>query len=753
VHNLNPAKEVKRIGRYRILSKIGQGGMGVVYKAFDPKMERLLAIKILSSHPDADPALKARFLREARSAAQLSHKNIITIHDYDEEDGVAYFAMEYLEGQDLRDKIRSGSKISLEEKICIMVEVCAGLSHAHLMGIVHRDIKPGNIFLTAAGEVKVLDFGLARLAGSDLTRSGYRFGTPAYMSPEQLKGLPLDHRSDIFSAGVVFYELLTSARPFDADSEIAISLKILQETPAPPETLDDSIPPQISRIVLRALEKDPERRYPSVHEMLRDLEKLRGELTPKQPERPYPITASRPFAENIGAGTVGADVRAVSPDSGQSARVAPSAGVVASDSAGASSAPVRRIRPARKRPGRFALPAAAGVAVVLILIVSQLWLRTPDSQDSSGAAAPPGITTDVSKPSQGVVADEISRAGQAKPLAAPGAVKAAAQPELPGSLSGTTAVAPLARGAIAASGGGQAKAASDRIAERVSLTEQSKEKALGVQAHLLASRLFEQAGSMELQARQMIQKQDLAQAEALLTSARDIYRQSEEEALRESAHRAEEPRIKSLERMRQETEASFQQGNYAASLRSAEIWLAAEPQSAEAGRMLETVRKMQQLLADYVTAINSGRYEEAARVLQNIEHLNPAAPNLPGLRAKAVAATSRSTGPAPTLYRDVMARRKQGESVSSFAVKHSHRIGSCTGTLLLSASSIEFRSDNPDHSLHRAGDKIHLEVQGRLIILKDSLNGAVLITLECGKESQASEIEKTWKEFLQSKPQ
>jgi serine/threonine-protein kinase len=262
---------VQQIGKYEILAKLGQGGMGVVYKAKDPKIDRLVAIKTITARMDSDPELRERFRLEARSAAQISHKNVITIYDYDEADGHAYLVMEFLEGEDLRTKIERRDPMPLVTKLRIIREVGEGLAHAHRMGIVHRDIKPGNIFITTAGQVKILDFGLARVVSSDLTRSGVVVGTPAYMSPEQLRAERVDQRSDIFSAGVVFYELLTLINPFHGDSDFAISLKIVQSEPVPIEALNPAIPPDIAALVHRAIQKDPARRYPNFDEFLADL--------------------------------------------------------------------------------------------------------------------------------------------------------------------------------------------------------------------------------------------------------------------------------------------------------------------------------------------------------------------------------------------------------------------------------------------------------------------------------------------------
>jgi serine/threonine protein kinase len=262
---------VQNIGKYQVISKLGQGGMGVVYKAKDPKIDRVVAVKTITARMDSDPELRERFRLEARSAAQISHKNVITIFDYDEVDGLAYLVMEFLEGVDLKTKIDRREPMNLQTKLRIITEIAEGLGHAHRMGIVHRDVKPGNVFITKNGQVKILDFGLARVVSSELTRSGVAVGTPAYMSPEQLRAERVDQRSDIFSAGVVFYELLTYSNPFHGDSDFAISMKIVQADPAPVEALDPTVPPEVAKIIHRALQKDPARRYQSFDELLGEL--------------------------------------------------------------------------------------------------------------------------------------------------------------------------------------------------------------------------------------------------------------------------------------------------------------------------------------------------------------------------------------------------------------------------------------------------------------------------------------------------
>jgi serine/threonine protein kinase len=270
---------MQNIGRYQLLEKLGQGGMGVVYRARDTLLERVVAVKIISAPIDQNAELRERFFREARSAGKLSHKNIITIHDLGEHEGQPYLAMEYLEGQDLLARMAAPQRISLRRKVEIATEICEGLDYAHVHGVVHRDIKPANIFITDGGTVKILDFGLARLVTSELTRSNMMMGTINYMAPEQIRGEKVDHRADIFSTAVVLYELLSGRRAFDADSFAATLYKILQELPEPLQQIDPTIPPELIHIVDCGLAKARDERYQHMSEMLVDLAVYRQRLT------------------------------------------------------------------------------------------------------------------------------------------------------------------------------------------------------------------------------------------------------------------------------------------------------------------------------------------------------------------------------------------------------------------------------------------------------------------------------------------
>jgi serine/threonine-protein kinase len=269
---------MQNIGRYELVEKLGQGGMGAVYRARDTLLERTVAVKVISATIDQNEELRERFFREARAAGQLSHKNIITIHDLGEHEGQPYLAMEYLQGQDLLARMAAPQRMSLRRRVEIATEICEGLEFAHAHGVIHRDIKPANIFITDSGGVKILDFGLARLVTSELTRSNMMMGTVNYMAPEQVRGERIDQRADIFSAAVVIYELLSGRRAFDSDSFAATLYKILQEVPEPLQQIDPAIPIEMVRIVDRALAKGRDERYQQMSEMLLDLAVFRQQL-------------------------------------------------------------------------------------------------------------------------------------------------------------------------------------------------------------------------------------------------------------------------------------------------------------------------------------------------------------------------------------------------------------------------------------------------------------------------------------------
>jgi non-specific serine/threonine protein kinase len=260
------------ISHYKILEKLGGGGMGVVYRAHDLKLDRLVALKFLPPELTLDPEAKERFVHEAKAVSSLQHHNICTIHDIDETaDGQMFIVMDLYEGETLKSRIAKG-QLQIEEATDIAIQIAQGLSEAHAHGIVHRDVKPANILITKSGVVKILDFGLAKLSGqSRVTKTGSTVGTAAYMSPEQAQALDVDHRTDIWSLGVVLFEMLTGKLPFRGEHEAALMYSIVHEEPQPCSTFRPEVPLGVATIVDKALQKDRTQRYQSTKEMMTDL--------------------------------------------------------------------------------------------------------------------------------------------------------------------------------------------------------------------------------------------------------------------------------------------------------------------------------------------------------------------------------------------------------------------------------------------------------------------------------------------------
>jgi len=260
------------VGRYRLLREIGGGGMGTVYEAEDTQLGRRVAVKLLPPEYSRDRRAKERFLREARTAAAVDHPNLCTVHDAGESEGRLYIVLAFYEGETLRDRIRRGP-LPLAEAREVAIQVARGLARAHETGIVHRDIKPANVMLPRRGEAKILDFGIARLEGDEvsLTRTGASWGTPAYMSPEHARGEPVDGRTDVWSLGVMLYEMVAGRRPFGGETVEALVSSILTQKPEPLERLRPDVPPELARVVDKALAKDPAERYANAAELLADL--------------------------------------------------------------------------------------------------------------------------------------------------------------------------------------------------------------------------------------------------------------------------------------------------------------------------------------------------------------------------------------------------------------------------------------------------------------------------------------------------
>ena len=293
----------KAISHYKILEKLGEGGMGVVYKAQDTKLDRIVALKFLSKNLLCAEEAKARFVQEAKAASALDHPNIATIYEIDEAEGECFMAMAYIEGKSIKELIKE-KELSIEEILEIGIQIAEGLTKAHQKGIVHRDIKSDNVMVTDEGEVKIMDFGLAKLKGvTKLTKTGTTLGTLQYMSPEQAQGMEADHRSDIFSLGVVLYEMITGRLPFKGAHEAAVINSVVNDTPEPLTRYKSDLPGELQGIVGKAMEKDREMRCQHVDDLCADLRRLKAEQetgatnTLGTATKPTPSIAVLPFTD------------------------------------------------------------------------------------------------------------------------------------------------------------------------------------------------------------------------------------------------------------------------------------------------------------------------------------------------------------------------------------------------------------------------------------------------------------------------
>ena len=306
---------ISTLGRYKIVSEIGQGAMGVVYKAVDPIIDRTVAIKTINLNLSRQELeeYEARFQQEIKAAGRLNHPNIVTIYDVGKTEAVAYMAMEFLEGQELKDMIASGKLPPADSVVDIIAQVADGLWFAHQQDIVHRDVKPSNIMVMKGGIAKITDFGIARLPNSAVkTMTGLILGSPRYMSPEQVIGKAIDARSDIFSLGVVLYEALTGVAPFDGDNVNAIMYATVNTTPPPPSSHNRNLPPMLDLIVAKAMAKLLEDRYQTIKELSEDLREVKRQMDSARPATalkattapPQPRPAPTPAASLVDTATI-----------------------------------------------------------------------------------------------------------------------------------------------------------------------------------------------------------------------------------------------------------------------------------------------------------------------------------------------------------------------------------------------------------------------------------------------------------------
>ncbi len=290
--------EQAKLGRYLVQSELGRGAMGVVYKATDPVLGRTVAIKTVNMALEQDGADKyeARFYQEARAAGGLNHPNIVTVYDVGRSGDVAFMAMEFLEGVELRTLMDEGRPLPVSRAVSIAAQVAEGLAYAHEHGVVHRDVKPANIMVSGDGAVKITDFGIARMrAGGELTQTGMMLGSPKYMSPEQVIGKRADHRSDLFSLGIILYEMLTGAAPFNGDNVTALMYQIVNFAPPAPGAVNGAVPELLDFIVAKVLAKPLEERYQSAQDVARDLRECERQLAaPAATVPPRPAAGTAP---------------------------------------------------------------------------------------------------------------------------------------------------------------------------------------------------------------------------------------------------------------------------------------------------------------------------------------------------------------------------------------------------------------------------------------------------------------------------
>jgi serine/threonine-protein kinase len=289
-------------GRYQIIEELGKGGMGKVYRVLDKKLNEEVALKLINPDIALDKRTIERFKNELKLARKIRHKTVGSMYELMEEQGTHFITMEYISGQDLKGLIRQTGQLTNGKAISIAKQICEGLVEAHNMGVVHRDLKPNNIMIDRGGNAKIMDFGIARaVKGKSITGSGVMIGTPQYMSPEQVEGKEVDQRSDIYSLGIILYEMLTDRVPFEGDTPLTVGVKQKTETPKEPKDFNERIPDDLNQMILKCLEKEKENRYQNADELKSELERLeQGLPTAERVEPKRKITASKEITVTIG---------------------------------------------------------------------------------------------------------------------------------------------------------------------------------------------------------------------------------------------------------------------------------------------------------------------------------------------------------------------------------------------------------------------------------------------------------------------
>lgn len=417
------------IGRYQILEELGRGAMGVVYRGFDPNVGRSVAIKTVLLD-QGDPETIRRFKREAQAAGILSHPGIVTIYDAGEDQGMFYIAMEFVEGNTLQARIRQGP-LTMEQALVILTQVGEALDHAHSRQIIHRDVKPANIILTE-DHAKIMDFGVAKITAIGITTVGTVMGTPAYMSPEAVQGHTVESSTDVFSLGVMFYEMVTGRRPFAGDSVTTVMYKIISENAAPVATLNSKLPPSLDPVFKKALAKSPKQRYQSCADLIRDARKaLEGAPPAPGPEM---LSASQQLADAV---SLSPPVAAAPPAEPPVEPDTPSGRHPAAWPHGAPStetpepkAPPRRMTPPPPQPqssSKGPVMVVAAVAVVLLVAAGAYWKLSQPAEQAAPAPQPvvsePAPAKKAPKKSGPVKGETTAKAAPGAATKVPGAIE------------------------------------------------------------------------------------------------------------------------------------------------------------------------------------------------------------------------------------------------------------------------------------------------------------------------------------------
>ncbi len=533
----------QKIGKYEVIDQIGRGGMGTIFRARDPILERSVALKVISD-VEVTPELRSRFFREAQACARITHPNIVIVHDMGEDDGRLFIVMELLDGEELGRVIARHEQLSLPEKLDIVRQLCDGLHFAHQKGVVHRDVKPANILLLRTGRVKIVDFGIAQLAGAatqrDLTRAGMIMGTIRYMAPEQVRG-HADRRSDIFSVAAVSYELFSGRPPFSGNDPLQILEQLRTSTPPRLTEVDPSLPSELADVIARGIQKEPEARFADLGQMGRELERIQRELA-GEGERVAATDRHRSFARAIPVAEPPVPPVAITPPASARELAVPAGPPPEIDRGRAAGAAAARRLP------RVAI--GTGVALAAIVGVTLYWLlptvprsavtETPAAVSNSGVekeatAEPPkrsGLARDeaprptAEKPGEAERPHPVARAE--KPSASVGASIPAAST----SKSERTSAAPLERAEtsdirVLAPG---ARGDAERARSRMTAAKQAAE---GVAAGFYTRARFASAQSKERDGVAAMGRGEYAAAGSLFTEAQAEYQAALAEAPRE----------------------------------------------------------------------------------------------------------------------------------------------------------------------------------------------------------------------------